>query len=101
EDEEDEEDEDEGDSFDPSSPLAEHSNNNSYRSRRRSALPVRRLWHYLVKQEEVQDTFIRNIFTKKQDQNEIEAGLGFPGGRARIIHKESDIITAFAINKVL
>ena len=26
--------------------------------------------------------------------------LGCPGGKARIIHKESDIITAFAINKV-
>ncbi len=31
EDEEDEEDEEEGDSFDPNSPLAEHSNNSSYR----------------------------------------------------------------------
>ncbi|KAK2899244.1 hypothetical protein Q8A67_010662 [Cirrhinus molitorella] len=90
--------------------------NTPFRSRRRSALPVKRLWQYLVKQEEVQETFIRNIFTKKRDQNEetdsvkcsvppesthnqIEADLGFPGGKARIIHKESDIITAFAINK--
>lgn len=31
---------------------------------------------------------------------QIEADLGYPGGKARIIHKESDIITAFAINKV-
>lgn len=88
--------------------------NTPFRSRRRSALPVRRLWQYLVKQEEIQETFIRNIFTKKRDQNEetdsvkvplesthtqIEADLGYPGGKARIIHKESDIITAFAINK--
>uniref|UniRef100_A0A671L0G7 DmX-like protein 1 n=1 Tax=Sinocyclocheilus anshuiensis TaxID=1608454 RepID=A0A671L0G7_9TELE len=73
--------------------------NTPFRSRRRSALPVRRLWQYLVKQEEVQEMFIRNIFTKKRDPNEIEADLGFPGGKARIIHKESDIITAFAINK--
>lgn len=29
-----------------------------------------------------------------------ESELGCPGGKARIIHKESDIITAFAINKV-
>ncbi|XP_032281306.1 dmX-like protein 1 isoform X5 [Phoca vitulina] len=29
----------------------------------------------------------------------IEADLGYPGGKARIIHKESDIITAFAVNK--
>lgn len=31
---------------------------------------------------------------------QVEADLGYPGGKARIIHKESDIITAFAINKV-
>uniref|UniRef100_A0A8B9KQK6 Dmx like 1 n=1 Tax=Astyanax mexicanus TaxID=7994 RepID=A0A8B9KQK6_ASTMX len=89
--------------------------NTPFRSRHHSALPVKRLWQYLVKQEEVQETFIRNIFTKKRDQIEvpihlhafpyvssrvmIEADLGYPGGKARIVHKESDIITAFAINK--
>lgn len=94
--------------------------NTPFRSRRHSALSVKRLWQYLVKQEEVQETFIRNIFTKKRDQkesvedctdsmrysgmeepgvNQIEADLGYPTGKARIIHKESDIITAFAINK--
>lgn len=31
---------------------------------------------------------------------QIESNLSCPGGKARIIHKESDIITAFAINKV-
>ncbi|XP_008416474.1 dmX-like protein 1 isoform X4 [Poecilia reticulata] len=85
-----------------------------------SVLPVKRLWQYLVKQEEVQETFIRNIFTKKPGTNQsvedhtdsmkysgveeagnsqTESDLGCPGGKARIIHKESDIITAFAINK--
>uniref|UniRef100_A0A3Q2TP24 Dmx like 1 n=1 Tax=Fundulus heteroclitus TaxID=8078 RepID=A0A3Q2TP24_FUNHE len=64
-----------------------------------SALPVKRLWQYLVKQEEVQETFIRNIFTKTPGTNQTESDLGCPGGKARIIHKESDIITAFAINK--
>ncbi|XP_066567407.1 dmX-like protein 1 isoform X2 [Amia ocellicauda] len=73
--------------------------NTPFRSSHHSALPVKRLWQYLVKQDEVQETFIRNIFTKKRGQNEIEADLGYPGGKARIIHKESDIITAFAINK--
>uniref|UniRef100_A0A8D2MGG2 Dmx like 1 n=1 Tax=Zonotrichia albicollis TaxID=44394 RepID=A0A8D2MGG2_ZONAL len=84
------------------------------------ALSVKRLWQYLVKQEEVQETFIRNIFTKRRCLNEsleehndtmknsvvedpiinkIETDLGYPGGKARIIHKESDIITAFAVNK--
>ncbi|KAM6034285.1 dmX-like protein 1 isoform 4-T4 [Chlamydotis macqueenii] len=94
--------------------------NTPFRSNSHVALSVKRLWQYLVKQEEVQETFIRNIFTKKRSLNEsleehnetmknsvveepiinkIEADLGYPGGRARIIHKESDIITAFAVNK--
>ncbi|XP_053277772.1 dmX-like protein 1 isoform X2 [Pleuronectes platessa] len=94
--------------------------NTPFRTNHHSALPVKRLWQFLVKQEEVQETFIRNIFTKKRDPNESvedqtgtmkcsvveETGnpqtgseQGSPGGKARIIHKESDIITAFAINK--
>uniref|UniRef100_A0A671UU96 Dmx like 1 n=1 Tax=Sparus aurata TaxID=8175 RepID=A0A671UU96_SPAAU len=94
--------------------------NTPFRTSHSSALPVKRLWQFLVKQEEVQETFIRHIFTKKRDPNEsgedqtdnmkcsgmeetgnhqTESDLGSPGGKARIIHKESDIITAFAINK--
>ncbi|MEQ2298063.1 hypothetical protein AMECASPLE_001282, partial [Ameca splendens] len=94
--------------------------NTPFRNSHHSALPVKRLWQYLVKQEEVQETFIRNIFTKKPGTNQsvedhtdsmrysgveeagnsqTESDLGYPGGKARIIHKESDIITAFAINK--
>ncbi|XP_006162399.1 dmX-like protein 1 isoform X2 [Tupaia chinensis] len=73
--------------------------NTPFKSKHYLALSVKRLWQYLVKQEEIQETFIRNIFTKKRCINEIEADLGYPGGKARIIHKESDIITAFAVNK--
>ncbi|XP_071437366.1 dmX-like protein 1 isoform X4 [Pithys albifrons albifrons] len=73
--------------------------NTPFRSSSHVALSVKRLWQYLVKQEEVQETFIRNIFTKKRCLSEIETDLGYPGGKARIIHKESDIITAFAVNK--
>ncbi|KAK2512324.1 Dmxl1 [Columba guinea] len=94
--------------------------NTPFRSNSHIALSVKRLWQYLVKQEEVQETFIRNIFTKKRCLNEsleehnetmknsvveepiinkVETDLGYPGGKARIIHKESDIITAFAVNK--
>uniref|UniRef100_A0A3Q2CU11 Dmx-like 2 n=1 Tax=Cyprinodon variegatus TaxID=28743 RepID=A0A3Q2CU11_CYPVA len=62
------------------------------------SFPVRRLWHFLVKQEVLQETLIRYIFTKKRKQSEVEADLGYPGGKAKIIHKESDIIMAFAIN---
>ncbi|OXB83639.1 UNVERIFIED_CONTAM: hypothetical protein H355_015287 [Colinus virginianus] len=121
-----EDDDIEGDAFASNSHNQEHSNANSYRSNSHVALSVKRLWQYLVKQEEVQETFIRNIFTKKRclnevgmtfrslvDHNEtlknsvveesiinkIETDFGYPGGKARIIHKESDIITAFAVNK--
>ncbi|XP_040269913.1 dmX-like protein 2 isoform X4 [Bufo bufo] len=73
--------------------------NTPFKSKDYTALPVKRLWHYLVKQELLQETFIRYIFTKKRKQSEVEADLGYPGGKAKIIHKESDIIMAFAINK--
>ncbi|KAM5192027.1 dmX-like protein 1 [Mantella aurantiaca] len=73
--------------------------NTPFKSKHSSALPVKRLWQYLVKQEGIQETFIRNIFTKKRSLNETETDQGSSGGRARIIHKESDIITAFAVNK--
>lgn len=73
--------------------------NTPFKSKHHLALSVKRLWQYLVKQEGIQETFIRNIFAKKRCLNEIEADLGYPGGKARIIHKESDIITAFAVNK--
>ncbi|MEE6518031.1 hypothetical protein FKM82_028714, partial [Ascaphus truei] len=73
--------------------------NTPFRSKQSSTLPVKRLWQYLVKQEGIQETFIRNIFAKKRCLNEIEADMGYSGGRARIIHKDSDIITAFAVNK--
>uniref|UniRef100_A0A8C5BKC1 Dmx-like 2 n=1 Tax=Gadus morhua TaxID=8049 RepID=A0A8C5BKC1_GADMO len=100
--------------------------NTPFKTKNTSSFPVRRLWHFLVKQEVLQETLIRYIFTKKRRQCEVravsislysfyvktlillyncsphkvEADLGYPGGKAKIIHKESDIIMAFAINKV-
>uniref|UniRef100_A0A8C6VBG8 Dmx like 1 n=1 Tax=Naja naja TaxID=35670 RepID=A0A8C6VBG8_NAJNA len=73
--------------------------NTPFKSKSHYALSVKRLWQYLVKQEMVQETFIRNIFAKKKCLNEIEHDAGSPGTKAKIIHKESDIITAFAVNK--
>lgn len=40
------------------------------------------------------------VFVCVRPSVQTESDLGSPGGKARIIHKESDIITAFAINKV-
>ncbi|XP_048359644.1 dmX-like protein 1 isoform X1 [Sphaerodactylus townsendi] len=93
--------------------------NTPFKSTSHSSLCVKRLWQYLIKQEIVQETFIRNIFTKKrrlneslEEQNEpikstpveehgnkMEYDMCYSGSKARIIHKESDIITAFAVNK--
>ncbi|XP_011486738.1 dmX-like protein 2 isoform X5 [Oryzias latipes] len=95
--------------------------NTPFKTKNHQSFPVRRLWYFLVKQEVLQETFIRYIFTKKRKQSEslenhvdrvnpnciagasnpykVEADLGYPGGKAKIIHKESDIIMAFAINK--
>uniref|UniRef100_A0A670KIQ5 Dmx like 2 n=1 Tax=Podarcis muralis TaxID=64176 RepID=A0A670KIQ5_PODMU len=94
--------------------------NTPFKSKDYSAQPAKRLWHFLVKQELLQDTFLRYTFTKKRKQSEsvedrrkqvihnsvaddykhkVEAELGYPGGRAKIIHKESDMIMAFAVNK--
>ncbi|XP_052387583.1 dmX-like protein 2 isoform X5 [Carassius gibelio] len=73
--------------------------NTPFKSKQRHSFPARRLWHFLVKQEVLQETLIRYIFTKKRKQSEMEADMGYPGGKAKIIHKESDIIMAFAINK--
>ncbi|XP_063104804.1 dmX-like protein 2 isoform X3 [Cavia porcellus] len=73
--------------------------NTPFKSRDSSALPVKRLWHFLVKQEVLQETFIRYIFTKRRKQSEVEADLGYPGGKAKVIHKESDMIMAFSVNK--
>ncbi|XP_046897782.1 dmX-like protein 2 isoform X2 [Hypomesus transpacificus] len=74
--------------------------NTPFKNKNHVSFPARRLWHYLVKQDLLQDTLIRYIFTKKRKQSEVEADLGYPGGKAKIIHKESDIIMAFAINRV-
>ncbi|XP_042251001.1 dmX-like protein 2 isoform X5 [Thunnus maccoyii] len=95
--------------------------NTPFKTKNHQSFPARRLWHFLVKQEALQETLIRYIFTKKRKQselldnhmdhvtpnciagasspNKVEADLGYPGGKAKIIHKESDIIMAFAINK--
>ncbi|KAK9542420.1 hypothetical protein VZT92_000285 [Zoarces viviparus] len=95
--------------------------NTPFKTKNNQSFPARRLWHFLVKQEVLQETLIRYIFTKKRKQSEsienhmdrinpnciagasspykVEADLGYPGGKAKIIHKESDIIMAFAINK--
>ncbi|XP_064619402.1 dmX-like protein 1 isoform X3 [Lineus longissimus] len=73
-----------------------------------TASPCKRLWHYLVRQEYLQDVFIRYIFKKKKMKREESSSMisdMTDGGSMRmvdpvkIIHKEQDIITSFCINQ--
>ena len=86
--------------------------------------PIKRLWHYLVRQESVQKIFVKYIFGRKTkpSQQNLASTLGQtsePSDFAsyddhymlqqmariyhpvKIIHKEHDAITAFCINKVI
>ncbi|XP_077989498.1 dmX-like protein 2 isoform X2 [Glandiceps talaboti] len=76
--------------------------NTPFRSNSRSALPVKRLWNYLVRQEQVQDIFIHYIFKKKPRGHEVESTDDTDGrvvvSRSRLIHKENEKISSFTIN---
>ncbi|XP_049871334.1 dmX-like protein 2 isoform X2 [Pectinophora gossypiella] len=80
-----------------------------------SAAPARRLWNFLVRQEPVQEIFIRAVFSRRRTQSmSVEAAGGEGRGGCipqqrrddethspvRIIHKEQDSIAAFCLNRV-
>lgn len=80
-----------------------------------SARPARRLWSFLVRQENVQDVFVRAIFSSRQRSARLSRQEG--GGSdfgilhdiatkemakvepIRIIHKDQESIAAFCISK--
>ncbi|XP_065223519.1 dmX-like protein 2 isoform X2 [Planococcus citri] len=89
--------------------------NTPFHPRHWSAAPARRLWCYLVRQESVQDLFIRSIFGKQQRMFGGTIGcndytdMNSPHGSGpthnlpepvRIIHKEQESISAFCLNQV-
>ncbi|XP_014851921.1 PREDICTED: dmX-like protein 2 [Poecilia mexicana] len=45
--------------------------NTPFKNKSHQSFPVRRLWHFLVKQEVLQEALIRYIFTKKRKQSEV------------------------------
>ena len=45
------------------------------RTREPTARPIRRLWSYLVRQEKVQEIFIRLVFGKRHSINHQNAGF--------------------------
>jgi len=92
-----------------------------FSTRLASAASTNRLWCYLVRQELVQDIFIRAVFGKRRslstilESNQsvvdgIHRGTGEDKGSdsgttslpepVRIIHKEQDSISAFCLNQV-
>ncbi|XP_055931190.1 dmX-like protein 2 isoform X2 [Argiope bruennichi] len=82
-------------------------NNTPFRSNHRAVLPVKRLWNYLVRQESVQDVFIRYIYqfkrVPKTDDFDIDApaeGNSANLNSVRVIHKDQDTINTFCINRV-
>ncbi|XP_060557818.1 dmX-like protein 2 isoform X5 [Ruditapes philippinarum] len=72
-----------------------------------ATLPIKRLWFHLLREDKLRDIFVRYVFKKQKllDQSEREDssidGLDSPKipEPFKIIHKEQDIITAFAINQ--
>lgn len=86
-----------------------YSLNVCYSPRHWSAAPARRLWSFLVRQEPVQELFIRCVFGKRRCAPSIAdtdlASTRPPDSQnlpepVRIIHKEQDSITAFCLNQV-
>uniref|UniRef100_A0A1B6DAH6 Uncharacterized protein n=2 Tax=Clastoptera arizonana TaxID=38151 RepID=A0A1B6DAH6_9HEMI len=89
-------------------------NNTPFHPKHWSAAPARRLWSFLVRQEPVQDMFIRCVFGKRRSTSAVEiphspvdktssaadhANHNLPEP-VRIIHKEQDSISAFCLNHV-
>ncbi|XP_077514309.1 rabconnectin-3 alpha isoform X3 [Amblyomma americanum] len=93
--------------------LLELDNTPFSRSKHPAAPPARRLWNYLVRQEGVQDLFIRYLFSHKAAPLPDEGVVGTtPGGEGddrsidgavpdpvRIIHKDQESISAFCISQ--
>ncbi|ELU10253.1 hypothetical protein CAPTEDRAFT_201231 [Capitella teleta] len=84
--------------------------NTPFLSSHYSALPVKRLWHYLVREPQLLEIFIRHIFKQRSqlvDESadtalrmnaENGANVEFDGAM-KVIHKDQDMILSFCINQ--
>jgi len=91
-------------------------NNTPFQGSSKEIMGYKRLWHSLVKQENLQETFIKYIFHKSAfdsefdhenilvTNNPVEANVPATkqefGGKVTILHKEADLVAAFCLNKV-
>ena len=87
--------------------------NTPFQSDQPSALPVKRLWCYLIHQEYLQETFVKYMFRRKRpvlpSLDTISEFSAAEDGQysssavnreaIRIVHKDQDIVTAFAVNR--
>ncbi|XP_064475038.1 dmX-like protein 2 [Ornithodoros turicata] len=89
--------------------------NTPFRTKHPATLPTRRLWNYLIRQEEVQEIFIRYIFSHKVgpppqqehpvthdpigegDDQSVDGAVQDP---IRIIHKDQESISTFCVSQV-
>jgi len=79
--------------------------NTPFLSNHSAANPAKRLWHFLVQKESLQEIFIRYIFKRKrvsQDEmmrTENEERTPISPEPMKIIHKDQEGITAFCVNQ--
>ncbi|XP_071507110.1 dmX-like protein 2 [Diadema antillarum] len=83
--------------------------NTPFRSDSKSTLPAKRLWNFLVRQESIQELFIKYIFKKGSVMDGINDPMRSPSrsmgslpqaaSQARLIHKEQEKISAFCFNQ--
>ncbi|VDP36042.1 unnamed protein product [Soboliphyme baturini] len=76
--------------------------NTPFNSLDKNALPVRRLWLYLVRQEHLMDVFIRYIFKPKRTKTGSEHETSVPllsKEPRKIVQREQDPINCFAVNQ--
>ena len=82
-------------------------NNTPFRIHNSVTKPMKRLWNYLVRQQAVQEIFIRYIFGKSKDtvrqytdttDNAEEDSIDLRLEPIRIVHKEQENISTFCIN---
>ena len=82
-------------------------NNTPFRDHNTITKASKRLWNYLVRQERVQDVFIRYIFSKPKSIRTQMSEMGSANDVSdahnpeptRIVHKDQENISAFCINR--
>jgi hypothetical protein len=80
--------------------------NTPFLSSHYSALPVKRLWHHLVREAALKEIFIRHIFKQRREEgsSHMRSAEGMKElleeDPMKIIHKDQDVILSFCINQV-